>query len=198
MTSPWRALLIGAVIGSAAMASCSGVLGSRATPVDLAASPCGGTGLVELDSVTVSAVRSLFPNWPTPPVYASETPLADGAVGCFDGRVVVVVAEHRDDPSIIAHEFCHAIAHLDDSPVPGEFPVPSRPPQATTMSPELWAQEMWATTCSSAVTMTDDWSWGGIVSHADAATRNWSASYVQRGPTDAVTTPEGWYSGSEP
>ena len=192
MRSPWRAFLIGAVLGPATIVACSGVFDCPATSPDLAGSPCGGTDLTEIASPSVSQVRRIFRIWPTPTIYWSEDALADGAVGCFDGQMIVVGAPQADDLVILAHEICHAIAHLEGGPVPVGFPVPERPLEAHAMDEDLWAQEMWATTCSSAMVGDEDWSWGGIARHGDLGARDWARRFVEAGPSPEVESPSGW------
>lgn len=192
-------LLRGAVVGLAVVTSCSGVspIGSPPTSVDLAtasvSSPCGGGDTSPLPSPTQEVMSEGFESWPLPRVFISNHELDGDAVACFDGVVILVYRPYVDDRVIFAHEYCHAVAFLHGRFSPPGFPVPARDsPRARALDASTWEQEIWAVTCSTAVTGTRDWTWGNLVDDTTDTALEWAQAHIAAGPPARVSTPSGW------
>jgi hypothetical protein len=187
-----------------AVASCSGVapqagwLDGSDLAAHLARSPCGGGDFSLSTPEAVSDLSAGFEAWPLPQVYVSAEPLDDDAVACFDGVIIVVDRRYHDDRVIHAHEFCHAITFLEGQPTPPSFPLPEPvSPHARALTTEIWEQEIWAVTCSTAVTGLRDWSWGGLVDDTTPQALEWARTFVIDGPSTAVQPPPSWSTASE-
>lgn len=94
---------------------------------------------------------------------------------------------------ILAHEFCHAIAYVNERSSPLNFssPVPYSP-RAQALEPSIWQQEIWAVTCATAVTGPQDWSWGNLIDDSTAEAARWASAYVAAGPSEPVDVPVNW------
>lgn len=193
-----RLVARGALVGMAVVTSCSGGrTGAQQGDVDLAAaavsSPCGGGDLQPLSETATAVMREGFESWPLPPVYVSELDLDDDAVACFDGVAVLVHRDYAQDRVIVAHEYCHAVASLKDLRAPEGFPLPEpRTARARALESHIWKQEIWAVSCSTAVTGERDWSWGHLVDDSTEEAQRWAGAYIAAGPTSDVTVPRDW------
>jgi hypothetical protein len=189
------------MVGLMVLASCSGVttldVVQPATVAELAtaleSSPCGGGGLWPMSDDDVLVARQGFERWPLPPVFVSTQPLGDDAVGCFDGNAVLIHEPYMNEWVILAHEFCHAIAYLNNRSTPLNFPSPvPDSPRARALQPSIWHQEIWAVTCATAVTGSQDWSWGQLIDDSTDEAARWAAAYVAAGPSEPVDVPTNW------
>ena len=188
------------MVGLVVVTSCSGVDLTRDRSPDtfdvaeaVEHSPCGGGDLRPMTASVEADLRDGFELWPLPPVFISGAELGGDAVACFDGDAVLVNDDHDLDRVIIAHEWCHAIAYLFDRTAPWGFPSPSpQSPRARALEPEVWHQEIWAVTCSTAVTGAEDWSWGHLVHDTTDEALMWAAAFVAAGPDEAVDPPPHW------
>lgn len=183
------------------MASCSGVTPfDRTQPETIAelalaleSSPCGGGGLRPMSDEDLNIARRGFEQWPLPPVFVSTETLGDDAVGCFDGKAVLIHERYVDEWVILAHEFCHAIAFLYQRSTPLGFPSPTpESPRAQALQPSIWHQEIWAVTCATAVTGVQDWSWGHLIEDSTEEAAKWAAAYVTAGPSEPLDLPVNW------
>jgi hypothetical protein len=192
-------LFRGALVGLAAVTSCSGMssLGAPPASVDLAAasvtSPCGGGDTTPLPIDATPRIRQGFDSWPLPPVFISNDELDGDAVACFDGVLILVYRPYAEDRVILAHEFCHAVAFLHGHRSPPGFPVPARDsPRARALDLAIWEQEIWAVTCSTAVTGERDWTWGHLVDDTTPEALSWAHTHMATGPTSELSAPYGW------
>lgn len=190
----------GVLVGLAVVSSCSGGGNDADRALDplrlaeaLESSPCGGGELRAMPTRELSLMRQGFERWPLPPVYVSARELGGDAVACFDGKAVIVHQHQAADRVIVAHEFCHAVAYLFDRTAPLGFPSPEPvTARAQALEPEVWHQEIWAVTCSTAVTGDEDWSWGHLIHDSTAEALTWARNFIADGPRHATEAPSHW------
>lgn len=138
-------------------------------------------------------MREGFGSWPLPQVFISDDELDGEAVACFDGTLILVYRPYANDRVVFAHEYCHAVAFLHGRRSPPGFPVPARDsPRARALDVVTWEQEIWAVTCSTAVTGERDWTWGHLVDDTTDIALEWARAYVAAGPPHNLKAPSNW------